>query len=165
MMVLHRGTRSVQHSHFYDLPDYLLAGDVLVFNDTRVIPARLRAQKETGAKLEVLLLQRLRPNTWQVLVKPAKRVFPGTKLVFLPQGGSPGNPVIAEVSDAGDGGIRVLTFEDDSPLGNMGTVPLPPYIHTPLSDPERYQTVYARLEGSAAAPTAGLHFTPALIEG
>ena len=164
LMVLYRNLNSVQHRRFCELPEYLQSGDVLVFNDTRVIPARLEARKETGAKLELLLLQRLRPNTWQALVRPAKRVTVGTRLAVLPGDNKNVAAVFADVLEVGDGGIRVLAFSNESQLPALGTVPLPPYIHETLSDPERYQTVYARVEGSAAAPTAGLHFTPALID-
>jgi len=163
MMVLRRNQNSVQHRHFYHLPEYLRAGDVLVFNDTRVIPARLKALKDTGAKLELLLLQRLKPNLWQALARPANRMPVGTRLTVLPDADSGAEPVAARVVEAADSGIRVIAFDHDASLGALGSVPLPPYIHEPLRDPERYQTVYALVEGSAAAPTAGLHFTPALI--
>lgn len=165
MMVLHRNLHSVHHCRFFDLPDHLESGDVVVFNDTRVIPARLRAAKPTGARLEILLLHRVKPNMWQTLVRPAKRAPVGTKLTVLPDLGSTSGPVAAEVIEAGEGGSCVLAFEHDASLGALGHVPLPPYIHEPLKDAERYQTVYARVEGSAAAPTAGLHFTPALFAG
>ncbi len=166
LMVLDRATRSIEHRHFFDLPGYLRAGDVLVFNDTRVIPARLAARKDSGAKLEVLLLQRLRPNVWQALVRPAKRVAAGARMRIIPAGAAANEvaAVDAEVLEVREGGIRVIGFSDDGPLASLGRMPLPPYIRAPLSDPERYQTVYARVEGSAAAPTAGLHFTPALID-
>ncbi len=165
MMVLRRNECSMQHCRFFDLPSFLESGDVLVFNDTRVIPARLRASKSTGAQLEILLLHRVQPNTWLTLVRPAKRAPVGTKLTVLPDLGSSSDPVAAEVVEAGEGGSRVLAFEHEDSLGALGHVPLPPYIQEPLKDPERYQTVYARVEGSAAAPTAGLHFTPALFAG
>jgi S-adenosylmethionine:tRNA ribosyltransferase-isomerase len=166
LMVLDRAARSMAHRQFSDLPGLLQAGDVLVFNDTRVIAARLAARKNSGAKLEVLLLQRLRPSVWQVLVRPAKRVAAGTRMRILPAEGGSGEltSVDAEVLEVGEGGIRVVGFSDEGPLAALGRMPLPPYIRVPLTDPERYQTVYARIEGSAAAPTAGLHFTPALIE-
>jgi S-adenosylmethionine:tRNA ribosyltransferase-isomerase len=166
LMVLDRPARSVAHCHFFDLSDYLGAGDVLVFNDTRVIPARLVARKDSGARLEVLLLQRLRPNVWQVLVRPGKRVGAGARMRIVPYetGAATGTTVEAEVLEVGEGGIRVVGFSDDGPLVSLGRMPLPPYIRAPLADPERYQTVYARADGSAAAPTAGLHFTPELID-
>ena len=163
LMVLNRNARSVQHCRFFDLPNHLQGGDVLVFNDTRVIPARLRAAKPTGAELEILLLHRVKPDTWLTLVRPAKRAPVGTRLTVLPDEGSVSKPIAAEVIEAEEGGGRILAFEDEAALGTLGHVPLPPYIHEPLKDPERYQTVYARVEGSAAAPTAGLHFTPTLL--
>ncbi len=161
LMVLHRPSGTFQHGRFYDLPSWLQPGDVLVFNDTRVIPARLFGQKDTGAKLEILLLQRLAANTWQTLVKPAKRLVAGSRLRITGPTAGPG--IAAEVLGEQEGGIRVLRFGDEQALPALGRVPLPPYIHAPLADPERYQTVYARIEGSAAAPTAGLHFTPGLL--
>jgi S-adenosylmethionine:tRNA ribosyltransferase-isomerase len=161
LMVLHRPSGTLQHGRFYDLPSWLRPGDVLVFNDTRVIPARLFGQKDTGAKLEILLLQRLEANTWQTLVKPAKRLAAGNRLKITGPAAVPG--IAAEVIGEQEGGIRVLRFSDEQALAALGRVPLPPYIHAPLADPERYQTVYARIEGSAAAPTAGLHFTPGLL--
>jgi S-adenosylmethionine:tRNA ribosyltransferase-isomerase len=164
LMVLNRNARSVQHCRFFDLPNHLQGGDVLVFNDTRVIPARLRAAKPTGAELEILLLHRVKPDTWLTLVRPAKRAPVGTKLTVLSDPASSSKPVVAEVVEVAEGGSRVVAFQNDDALGAMGSVPLPPYIHEPLKDPERYQTVYARIEGSAAAPTAGLHFTPSLLE-
>ena len=162
LMVLDRANRAIRHEHFYQLPGLLQPGDVLVFNDTRVIPARLYAQKDTGAKLEVLLLQKLGPGVWQTLVKPAKRVSVGSKLIVLGTGNTVGTE--AEVIAEQDAGIRVIRFADDRALATLGNIPLPPYIHERLTDPERYQTVYSRIEGSAAAPTAGLHFTPGLLK-
>jgi S-adenosylmethionine:tRNA ribosyltransferase-isomerase len=162
LMVLDRSDRSLKHDYFYNLPGFLKSGDVLVFNDTRVIPARLYGYKESGAKLEILLLQRLSPNTWQTLVKPAKRVSTGARLKVVDPSATLAE-VDVEVIGEGDSGIRVLHFSDEKALVALGNVPLPPYIHEPLADPERYQTVYSRIEGSAAAPTAGLHFTPGLL--
>jgi S-adenosylmethionine:tRNA ribosyltransferase-isomerase len=163
LMVLDRQKGTLKHDYFFNLPGLLQPGDVLVFNDTRVIPARLHGIKDTGAHLEILLLQRLSPNTWQTLVKPAKRLSTGTRLRVIGLSKN-GLEIEAEVTAAEEGGIRILKFSDDKALMTMGQVPLPPYIHEPLADPERYQTVYARVEGSAAAPTAGLHFTPGLLE-
>ncbi len=162
LMVLDRQAGTWQHGHFYNLPHWLRSGDVLVFNDTRVIPARLYGRKETGAQLEILLLQRLGTNTWQALVKPAKRLSTGSRL-SIPAADAAGTGVEAVVIEEHEGGIRVLNFNDETVLTALGQVPLPPYIHEPLADPERYQTIYARREGSAAAPTAGLHFTPDLL--
>jgi S-adenosylmethionine:tRNA ribosyltransferase-isomerase len=163
LMVVDRRDHSLQHRRFFEIVDYLQAGDVLVFNDSRVIPARLSGQKaESGGKLEILLLQRLSPNVWQTLVRPARRVKVGTRMEIT---GAAANDVkvTAEVTGAGEGGTRVITFSDESRLPRLGQIALPPYIHTPLADPERYQTVYAQTNGSVAAPTAGLHFTPELI--
>ncbi len=158
LMVIDRTTGRLEHRHFYDLPDYLQKGDVLVFNDSRVLPARLKgARRETGGKVEVLLLKRLGPGLWEALVKPAKRLQPGEKIIIHPD-------ISAEIIAAGEEGIRTVRFEDESRLADAGEMPLPPYIHEKLLDPERYQTVYSHEPGSAAAPTAGLHFTPALLE-
>jgi len=158
LMVLDRRARSIGPRHFFDLPGLLRPGDVLVFNDSRVIPARLEARKAgTGGRIELLLLQRMAPGVWQSLVRPARRVSAGTRLEIV------GGPT-AEVTDGQEGGIRTLRFSDEGPLDTIGRIPLPPYVHTPLADPARYQTVYARTSGSVAAPTAGLHFTNELIE-
>ena len=132
-----------------------------MFNDSRVIPARLSGRKlGSGGRVELLLLHRLGTAVWEALVKPAKRVAIGTKVGI--EGGNKAR-VLAEITGLGEGGIRVISFSDEAPLPQLGRVPLPPYIHTPLTDPERYQTVYARILGSVAAPTAGLHFTPELL--
>jgi S-adenosylmethionine:tRNA ribosyltransferase-isomerase len=161
LMVVDRRDRSLQPRRFFEILDYLQAGDVLVFNDSRVIPARLSGKKaESGGKLEILLLQRLSPNVWQSLVRPARRVKVGTRMEIT----NDNLKITAEVTGAGEGGTRIITFSDESQLSRLGQIALPPYIHTPLSDPERYQTVYAQTDGSVAAPTAGLHFTPELID-
>jgi S-adenosylmethionine:tRNA ribosyltransferase-isomerase len=164
-MVVNRRDHSIQHRRFFEILDYLQAGDVLVFNDSRVIPARLSGKKaESGGKLEILLLQRLSPNVWQSLVRPARRVKVGTRMEIISDSASDDLKVTAEVIGAGEGGTRVITFSDERQLPRLGQIALPPYIHTPLADPERYQTVYAQTNGSVAAPTAGLHFTPELID-
>jgi S-adenosylmethionine:tRNA ribosyltransferase-isomerase len=164
LMVLERASGSVRHAVFRDIGQFLAPGDLLVVNDTRVIPARLSAVKEgTGGRVEILLLRRLEARTWEALVG-GKRVRPGTPLVLA--GGEP-DPVRIEVlRDLGES-RRVVRFSQPiTPrLAALGSTPLPPYIHAALRDPERYQTVYARDPGSAAAPTAGLHFTSALIDG
>lgn len=162
LLVVDRETGRLEHRRFRDLPRYLTAGDVLVLNDTRVIPARLFGLKEpTGGRVEVLLLERREPDVWEALVRPGRRVPAGSRVAFG-QGG-----LRAVVLDRTEAGGRLLRFEPagelDRRLGELGQMPLPPYIRAPLCDPERYQTVYARQEGSAAAPTAGLHFTPALL--
>jgi S-adenosylmethionine:tRNA ribosyltransferase-isomerase len=159
-MVLNRSDGSIKHHRFFEIVDYLCAGDVLVFNDSRVIPARLSGRKvDTGGRVEILLLHRRDTAVWEAVVKPGKRVSIGTKVEIS------GNKarVLAEIVGLGEGGIRVISFSDEAPLPQLGRVPLPPYIHSPLTDPERYQTVYARILGSVAAPTAGLHFTPELL--
>jgi len=161
LMVLKRGEGSVKHHRFSEIVDYLGAGDVLVFNDSRVIPARLTGRKvDSGGRVELLLLHRIDGAVWEALVKPGKRVSIGTR-VEIEGGNKPA--VLAEVIGVGEDGTRVISFSDEAPLMQLGSVPLPPYIKSPLADPERYQTVYARVLGSAAAPTAGLHFTPELL--
>ena len=161
LLVLNRGKTSLEHRHSLGITDYLRDGDVLVFNDSRVIPARLSGRKTGGeAKLEMLLLRRLEPDVWETLVKPAKRAKIGTRVEL---GGDVTARVTGEVVGIGEEGIRNIRFSDEALLSNAGTIPLPPYIHLPLKDSERYQTVYSRIPGSAAAPTAGLHFTPELI--
>jgi len=164
LMVLKRSQGSVEHRRFSEIADYLRAGDVLVFNDSRVIPARIIGKKaDTGGRVELLLLRRLDTAVWEALVKPGKRVDIGTR--FEITGGSAGGgvEVWAEITGLGEEGVKVVRFSDEKLLLQMGKVPLPPYIHTPLDNTERYQTVYARAPGSAAAPTAGLHFTPRLL--
>jgi len=161
LMVLERDRGLIEHRRFFEMVDYLKAGDVLVFNDSRVIPARLKGKKaDTGGKVELLLLRQLDNAVWEVLIKPAKRVAIGTRLEIA---GDAGAKVWAEVSGEGEGGIKVIRFPEEMLLPQLGKIPLPPYIHTPLLDAERYQTVYARTPGSVAAPTAGLHFTPQLL--
>ena len=158
LMVLDRRENSIEHRHFYNIVDYLRDGDVLVFNDSRVIPARLKGRRAgSGGKVELLLLRRTDDNVWEALAKPAKRLQIGAE-VEINDG-----EIIAEVIGVGDGGMRTVRFTDESLLLAAGEVPLPPYIRTPLEDAERYQTVYARVTGSVAAPTAGLHFTPDLL--
>ncbi len=161
LMVLERASGSIEHRRFAELLDYLKPGDVLVFNDSRVIPARLKGKKAaSGGKIELLLLRRQENAVWEVLLKPAKRVAVGARLEI----GDADDNITAEVIGEGEGGIKVIRFPGEVPLSKLGKIPLPPYIHTPLADAERYQTVYARVPGSVAAPTAGLHFTPRLLE-
>jgi len=165
LMILNRGDGSIEHNRFFEIVDYLRDGDVLVFNDSRVIPARLIGRRaDSGGKVEILLLRRLEVNVWEALVKRGKRLRAGTK-VDITNDSEVDDPsqVSAEVIGQEEGGIKVLRFSDETLLAELGKVPLPPYIHTPLSHPERYQTVYARVAGSVAAPTAGLHFTPELL--
>ncbi len=161
LMVLNRSDGSIEHRQFSELTDYLLAGDVLVFNDSRVIPARLIGRKVTsGGKVEILLLRRLDASVWEALVKPGKRVGIGTRVEITANGAR----VLAEITGLGQDGVKLIRFSDETLLPELGKIPLPPYIHLPLTHPERYQTVYAEAAGSVAAPTAGLHFTPELIE-
>ncbi len=159
MMVLHKNSGAFEHRHFYDIYEYVKPGDVLIRNNTRVIPARLFGTKEeTGAHVEVLLLRQHEDDIWECLVGNARTVKIGTVVSF--GDGS----LKAKCLEIGDKGIRRMQMIYDGIfteiLEKLGTVPLPPYIREKLDDPERYQTVYAKVEGSAAAPTAGLHFTP-----
>ncbi|HEY91683.1 MAG TPA: tRNA preQ1(34) S-adenosylmethionine ribosyltransferase-isomerase QueA [Dehalococcoidia bacterium] len=165
LMIMDRNDGSLQHRKFFEVTDFLHDGDVLVINDSRVIPARVRGRRAaTGGKIEILLLRRLHPGVWETLVKPAKRIRAGETIELT--GGSPDTPGpdrSAEVVGAGERGMRIIRFADESLIARLGQVALPPYIHVPLADSERYQTVYAADDGSVAAPTAGLHFTPGLL--
>lgn len=163
LLVCRRKDGSIEHRHFTGLPDYLAAGDVLVFNDSRVIAARLRARKESGGRVELLLLRRDTGGAWEALVKHGKRVAEGSRLELLTPGDQPAG-ITAEVLESREDGVRRLRFSDETPLPELGAIPLPPYIKEPLKRPERYQTVYSRITGSAAAPTAGLHFTPETLQ-
>ncbi|USG64101.1 tRNA preQ1(34) S-adenosylmethionine ribosyltransferase-isomerase QueA [Brevibacillus ruminantium] len=162
LLVMDKKTGELAHRKFTDLIDFLRPGDVLVLNDSRVLPARLIGEKaDTGAKIEVLLLKSLGDDRWETLVKPGKRVKPGTEVVF---GGGLLRCICEEVTETGG---RIVRFQYEGIfyeiLDQLGSMPLPPYIHEQLEDQERYQTVYARERGSAAAPTAGLHFTEAYL--
>jgi S-adenosylmethionine:tRNA ribosyltransferase-isomerase len=158
LLVLKRAGGELEHRTFWEVGDYLRTGDLLVINRTRVIPARIYAHKPTGGRIELLLLRRVDGLTWETLVG-GKRVAPGMRLTLEdgPQ---------AEVIERLEGSRRLVRFSEavEPYLERAGQMPLPPYIHTPLANPERYQTVYAQQPGSAAAPTAGLHFTPELME-
>ena len=160
LLVVDKHTGEIQHKHFYDLVDYLRPGDVLVFNDTRVIPARLHGTKDTGAHVEVFLLTRRNATDWEVLVRPGKKLQVGARINFSDE-------LSCEVIEHTDFGGRVVRFKYEGIfeeiLDRLGETPLPPYITAPLEDKERYQTVYNRERGSAAAPTAGLHFTKELL--
>ena len=168
LMVLNRKTNSIEHKHFYDIVDYLREGDTLVVNDSKVIPARLygHAEGREEAKIELLLLRSHELDVWESLVKPGKRARMGMRMVFG------GGILVGEVVGMVEEGNRLIRFEYDHNkyqniyeiLHVVGLMPLPPYITAQLQDNDRYQTVYAREEGSAAAPTAGLHFTPELME-
>lgn len=168
LMVLNRREGSIEHRQFFEIADYLHEGDVMVFNDSRVIPARLKGRRAgSGGKVEILLLRRLEAGIWEALVRPARRLQIGAKVEIIPDALSDDEPatgILAEITGTGNGGIRIIRFSDETRLLSAGEIPLPPYIHTPLANPERYQTVYARVAGSVAAPTAGLHFTPELLD-
>ena len=163
LMVLNRETGEIEHHHFYEIVNYLHEGDMLVLNNTKVIPARLYGTKvDTGAVIEVLLLKRLEDSSFECLVKPGKKARPGCKLSF-------GDGLLmGEIVDVVEEGNRIIKFTFDGIfeeiLDKLGEMPLPPYIHNKLEDKTRYQTVYAKFDGSAAAPTAGLHFTNELLD-
>jgi S-adenosylmethionine:tRNA ribosyltransferase-isomerase len=163
LMVLDKKSGDIKHKVFKDIIDYLNPGDCIVLNNTRVIPARLIGEKlETGGKIEFLLLKRIDKDTWQSLVKPGKKAKIGSKFSFGD------GKLIAEVIDIAEEGSRIIKFEYEGifeqVLDELGNMPLPPYITEKLEDKERYQTVYSKHEGSAAAPTAGLHFTTELLQ-
>ncbi|MDR1001371.1 MAG: tRNA preQ1(34) S-adenosylmethionine ribosyltransferase-isomerase QueA [Clostridiales bacterium] len=160
LLVLNKRTGSVQHRKFTDIVDYLSPGDCLALNNTKVIPARLLGCKPTGARVEILLLERIDKDNWQALVKPGRRLRMGDTVIIS-------DNLIARVTDVLEAGKRIIHFEYEGVfeqiLHTLGEMPLPPYITQKLSDKNRYQTVYADKDGSVAAPTAGLHFTDALI--
>ena len=163
LLVLHRDDGSIEHRRFFEIADFLVPGDVLVLNDSRVIPARLKGCREGGGKAEILLLHRLGEGLWEALVKPSKHIDVGNKIELIDDNGKTGE-VSGIVLQRNEHGLRTIRFDDERALEKLGHTPLPPYIHTPLGDSERYQTVYARAKGSVAAPTAGLHFTPQLLD-
>jgi S-adenosylmethionine:tRNA ribosyltransferase-isomerase len=167
LLVVHRSTGQIEHRTFRDIVEFLRPGDLLVLNQTRVIPARLFGRKaKTGGRVELLLLLRQDDQIWEALVR-GKKLRPGTLIELQSPPGTTKDesPVMAEILAETESGGRLVRFQ--RPIGplldELGTVPLPPYIHQPLADPERYQTVYGRVEGSVAASTAGLHFTPELL--
>ena len=162
LMVLDRQKQTIEHKVFKDIIDYLEPGDCLVRNNTKVIPARIYGKKETGANVEFLLLNNIEGDIWECIVRPGNKLHVGVKVIF-------GDGVLkAEILDTMPGGTRKVKFYYDGIfneiLDKIGLMPLPPYIHEELNDRDRYQTVYAKYDGSAAAPTAGLHFTPELLE-
>ena len=162
LLVFDRKNKKIQHKHFYDITEYFKKGDVLVLNNSRVLPARIFGEKvETGAKIEVLLQKRMDYCTWEVIVKPQKRLKVGTVIKFSDE-------LCGEILELKNYGIAKLKFSFDGIfediLNKIGLMPLPPYIKEKLADKERYQTVYSKETGSSAAPTAGLHFTPELLE-
>lgn len=163
LMVLNKQTGEIQHRHFYDLPQYLRSGDCLVLNDSRVLPARLLGRRDpSGGAVEVLLLVDRGENCWECLVRPGRKLHPGQKVVF-----GDGSLLTAQIKDELPGGNRIVEFFYEGIfleiLEQLGKMPLPPYIKAELQDGERYQTVYSKEVGSAAAPTAGLHFTKELL--
>ena len=162
LMVLHRDNKTIEHKTFKDVIDYLKPGDCLVRNNTKVIPARLYGKKETGANVEFVLLNQIEGDIWESIVRPGNKLKPGTKVEF-------GDGLLeATILDIMEGGTRKVEFEYEGIfneiLDKIGLMPLPPYIHESLKEKDRYQTVYAKYNGSAAAPTAGLHFTPELLK-
>lgn len=164
LLVLDRQTGALLHDHFFNIGRYLRSGDLLVANESRVLPARLRGRKATGGAVEVLLLRRRDACTWEALIG-GRGVRPGATLQIEPRATGTAASISANVVETLPHGGRLLRFAEpiDAALPDLGVMPLPPYIHAELTDQERYQTVYSRTQGSAAAPTAGLHFTPELI--
>ncbi len=162
LMVLNRKNQSIEHRVFKDIIDYLQPGDCLVRNNTKVIPARIYGKKETGANVEFLLLNNIEGDIWESIVRPGNKLHIGTKVIFKD------GLLKAEILDIMPGGTRKVKFHYNGIfneiLDEIGLMPLPPYIHEELREKDRYQTVYAKYEGSAAAPTAGLHFTPELLK-
>ena len=162
LMVLDRNNKTIEHKIFKDLIEYLKPGDCLVRNNTKVIPARIYGKKETGANVEFLLLNNIEGDVWEAIVRPGNKLHVGTKVTF-------GEGILnAEILDVMEGGTRKIKFTYNGIfneiLDQIGLMPLPPYIHEELKEKDRYQTVYAKYQGSAAAPTAGLHFTEELLE-
>ncbi|MBC3889128.1 tRNA preQ1(34) S-adenosylmethionine ribosyltransferase-isomerase QueA [Acetobacterium paludosum] len=162
LMVLNRQKKTIEDRNFFDLIEYLQPGDLLVMNNTKVLPGRLFGHREdTGGKIEILLLRHLADKDWEIMVKPGKRAKVGARIVFSPE-------LTGEITGTTQGGLRVITFEYSGIfkeiIDEIGLMPVPPYIHETLKDNNRYQTVYAKREGSSAAPTAGLHFTPDLLQ-
>ena len=162
LLHLDRTTGKIEHRHFYNLPEYLHPGDCLVMNDSRVLPARLIGTRPTGGSVELLLLRDLGENSWECLSRPGRKTRPGQEILFGD------GELKAVVEKTTEGGNRIVRFQYQGIfleiLEKLGRMPLPPYIKAELQNPERYQTVYSRELGSAAAPTAGLHFTPELLE-
>ena len=160
LLVFHKDSGNIEHKIFRDIVDYLHDGDVLVVNNTRVLPARLFGKKDTGAKIEVLLLKRIDLNTWETLAKPGKRLKNGTIITFSDE-------LTGKIIADTDFGGKIIKFNFDGVfediINRLGVMPLPPYIHNQYKDKERYQTVYNKVTGSSAAPTAGLHFTQELL--
>ncbi len=161
LMVLDKNSGKIEHKIFSNIVDYFNEGDCIVINDTKVIPARLYGNRKTGGVVELLLLERIDLNTWEILLRPAKKIKIGEELIF-------GDKLIGRVKEIKDDGNRIIEFEYDGVfehvLDELGEMPLPPYIYEKLEDKDRYQTIYAKNDGSAAAPTAGLHFTESVFK-
>ncbi len=159
LMVLNRETGEIEHRIFRDIANYLKDGDVLVLNDTKVIPARLLGRKRTGAHIEVFLLEKIEDGIWRCLVKPGSKMKVGVELIFK-------KGLFGKILERFDDGTRLVEFssKSDEEIFSSGEIPLPPYISNPSVDPKKYQTVYAREKGAVAAPTAGLHFTESLLD-
>jgi len=162
LMVLDKDNKTIEHKIFKNIIEYLKPGDVLVRNNTKVLPARIYGKKETGANVEFLLLNNIEGDSWETIVRPGNKLHVGTKVIF-------GDGILkAEILDILEGGTRKVKFEYEGIfneiLDQIGLMPLPPYIHEELKEKDRYQTVYAKFQGSAAAPTAGLHFTDELLQ-
>ena len=162
LMVINRKKNTIEDRRFFDVTEYLRPGDLLVMNNTKVIPGRIYGHREdTGGKVEILLLRHLSDKDWEIMVKPGKRAKVGARIIFSPE-------LKGVITGTTQGGLRVISFEYTGIfkeiVNEIGLMPVPPYIHETLADNNRYQTVYAKREGSSAAPTAGLHFTPDLLE-
>ncbi len=170
LLVMRRTGGALEHRRFSDITDYLRPGDLMVFNRSRVIPARLAGRRDdTGSPVELLLLRREAPRVWQALARPARRLRPGLTITVVPPPDRPKATPSAEeprleILESRQDGVKLVRFSSDEAIEEFGDTPLPPYIHQRLDDPERYQPVYARDPGSAASPTAGLHFTDGLLE-
>ncbi|SVA40131.1 uncharacterized protein METZ01_LOCUS92985 [marine metagenome] len=163
LMLVERDQSVISHDRFFNLPKYLRQGDVLVFNDSRVISARLYGSRDdTGNKIELLLLSRLREGVWRALVRPGRRMRENDYFIIHDRDGNK-SEMTGQVLEVEESGSRIVEITNEFLIEDIGNVPLPPYIHEKVSDPERYQTIYAKYEGSVAAPTAGLHFTEELM--
>ena len=163
LMLVERDQSVISHDRFFNLPKYLRQGDVLVFNDSRVISARLYGSRDdTGNKIELLLLSRLREGVWRALVRPGRRMRENDYFIIHDRDGNK-SEMTGQVLEVEESGSRIIKITNEFLIEDIGNVPLPPYIHEKVSDPERYQTIYAKSEGSVAAPTAGLHFTEELM--
>lgn len=176
LMVLRRDSGTTEHRRFTDILEYLRPGDLMVFNQSRVIPARLFGiRDDNGGKVELLLLRREADGVWEALARPGRRLRPGAMVTITPPASEhprsnlapavQGKPLTVEILESRPSGLKVVRLSSEESIDRLGHTPLPPYIRRRLEDPERYQTVYARNPGSAAAPTAGLHFTPELLSG